>query len=136
MLGATFTTPVFDGAKVKGIKDQLQKAHEIRPAGPGVDVKVERYDPSTGTMVETAIPDGKAVRVMREKNGRGGKVVTVVRGLPLADEALATLLKELKGKLGGGGTVKEGDLELQGDHRDRLVALLNERGFKAKAAGG
>lgn len=82
------------------------------------------------------IPDGKAVRVMREKNGRGGKVVTVVRGLPLADEALATLLKELKGKLGGGGTVKEGDLELQGDHRDRLVALLNERGFKAKAAGG
>lgn len=83
-----------------------------------------------------AIPDGKAVRVMREKNGRGGKVVTVVRGLPLADEALAALLKELKGKLGGGGTVKEGDLELQGDHRDRLVALLNERGFKAKAAGG
>lgn len=86
--------------------------------------------------VARAIPDGKAVRVMREKNGRGGKVVTVVRGLPLTDEALATLLKELKGKLGGGGTVKEGDLELQGDHRDRLVALLNERGFKAKAAGG
>lgn len=88
------------------------------------------------TATERTIPDGKAVRVMREKNGRGGKVVTVVRGLPLADEALAALLKELKGRLGGGGTVKEGELELQGDHRDRLVALLNERGFKAKAAGG
>ena len=82
------------------------------------------------------IADGKSVRVQREKQGRGGKVVTVVRGLPLDDAALALLLKELKGKLGGGGCVKEGQLELQGDHRDRLVALLNERGFAAKASGG
>lgn len=83
-----------------------------------------------------AIADGKSVRVQREKQGRGGKVVTVVRGLPLDDGALALLLKELKGKLGGGGCVKEGQLELQGDHRERLVALLNERGFAAKASGG
>ena len=82
------------------------------------------------------LPDGKTVRVQREKQGRGGKVVTVVRGLPLNDADLALLLKELKGKLGGGGCIKEGQLELQGDHRDRLLLLLNERGFAAKASGG
>ena len=82
------------------------------------------------------IADGKCVRVQREKQGRGGKVVTVVRGLPLDDAALAQLLKELKSKLGGGGCVKEGQLELQGDHRERLVLLLNERGYAAKASGG
>lgn len=85
---------------------------------------------------QRVIADGKTVRVQREKNGRGGKMVTVVRGLPLNDDQLSQLLRELKGRLGGGGTVKEGNLELQGDHRDKLVALLNERGYPAKAAGG
>lgn len=95
---------------------------------------IGRIDPPPA--VARPLADGKSVRVQREKQGRGGKVVTVVRGLPLDDAALALLLKELKGRLGGGGCVKEGQLELQGDHRDRLVALLNERGFAAKASGG
>jgi DNA-directed RNA polymerase subunit beta len=61
VLGVTFATPVFDGAKVEAIKGFLTKAHEKRPAGAGVNVKVERYDPSTGQMRTLAIPDGKAI---------------------------------------------------------------------------
>ena len=81
------------------------------------------------------VGDGIA-RVSREKQGRGGKTVTVVRGLPLDDAALATLGKQLRSACGSGGTVKDGVLEIQGDHRDRVLALLLADGHKAKSAGG
>jgi len=61
VLGVTFATPVFDGAKVEAIKGFLAKANEKKPAGAGVNVKVERYDPSTGQMETLAIPDGKVI---------------------------------------------------------------------------
>ena len=79
--------------------------------------------------------DGIA-RVTREKQGRGGKTVTVVRGLPLATEALAALGKRLRNACGAGGTAKDGVLEVQGDHAERVVALLLAEGHKAKRAGG
>jgi translation initiation factor 1 len=79
--------------------------------------------------------DGIA-RVTREKQGRGGKTVTVVRGLPLQAEALAALGKRLRNACGAGGTAKDGVLEVQGDHADRVVALLLADGHKAKRAGG
>ena len=79
--------------------------------------------------------DGVA-RVSREKQGRGGKTVTVVRGLPLDDTALAALGKQLRSACGSGGTVKDGVIEIQGDHRDRVLQLLQQQGHKAKAAGG
>ncbi len=82
-----------------------------------------------------AAGDGIA-RVTREKQGRGGKTVTVVRGLPLAAEALADLGKRLRNACGAGGTAKDGVLEVQGDHADRVVALLLAEGHKAKRAGG
>lgn len=81
------------------------------------------------------VGDG-AVRVSREKAGRGGKTVTVVRGLPLAEAELAALGKQLRSACGSGGTCKDGVLEIQGDHRDRVLALLLQQGFKARAAGG
>lgn len=76
------------------------------------------------------------VRVSRERQGRGGKTVTVVRGLPLADADLQALGKQLRAACGSGGTTKAGVLEIQGDHGDRVLALLQQRGFKAKSAGG
>jgi translation initiation factor 1 len=79
--------------------------------------------------------DGIA-RVTREKQGRGGKTVTVVRGLPLDAEALAALGKRLRNACGAGGTAKDGVLEVQGDHAERVVALLLAEGHKAKRAGG
>jgi translation initiation factor 1 len=76
------------------------------------------------------------VRVSREKQGRGGKTVTVVRGLPLDAVALAALGKRLRTACGSGGTAKDGVLEMQGDHADRVVGLLAAQGWKAKRAGG
>lgn len=79
--------------------------------------------------------DGR-VRVSREKQGRGGKTVTVVRGLALDADALGVLGKQLRAACGTGGTAKDGVLEVQGDHVDRVLALLGAEGHAAKRAGG
>lgn len=84
-----------------------------------------------------AAPAGDGVvRVSRETKGRGGKAVTLVRGVPLGAEALADLGKRLRTACGAGGTLKEGVLEVQGDHAERIVALLTAEGFVVKRAGG
>jgi len=77
-----------------------------------------------------------AVRVSRQTQGRGGKAVTLITGLPLGDDALATLAGELKRRCGSGGTVREGVIEIQGEHRDTLVTELCQRGYAARRAGG
>ncbi len=77
------------------------------------------------------------VRVSRETKGRGGKAVTVVRGVVAPDaEALTALGKALKTACGSGGTVKDGVIEVQGDHCERVIALLRARGHTVKRAGG
>lgn len=76
------------------------------------------------------------VRVGREVAGRGGKAVTVITGLPLDEAQLAELATRLKKLCGAGGAVKNGIIEIQGDHRDRLVAELCKLGLEAKRAGG
>lgn len=85
--------------------------------------------------IAVTVGDG-VVRVRRETKGRGGKTVTVISGLALAEAAVKDLAGELKRRCGCGGTVKDGLIEIQGDHRDLLLAELAKRGFKAKAAGG
>lgn len=82
-----------------------------------------------------AAADG-IVRVSRETQGRKGKGVTVISGLGLTAEALSALAAELKKRCGSGGAVVEGRIEIQGDHRDRLVEELTRRGWQAKRAGG
>ena len=79
---------------------------------------------------------GGVVRVSRETKGRGGKAVTLVRGLPLQGAALEALGKRLRTACGSGGTSKDGVLEVQGDHVDRVLALLLADGHRAKRAGG
>ena len=76
------------------------------------------------------------IRVGRETKGRKGKGVTLIRGLPLGPEELKKLAQELKNKCGCGGTVKAGVIEIQGDHRDRLVETLKNKGWTVKLAGG
>jgi translation initiation factor 1 len=79
-------------------------------------------------------PDDGVVRLSREKGGRGGKTVTVVRGLPAADvEAQAADLKRF---CGAGGTLRDGVIEIQGDHRERIAERLRGRGYQVKLAGG
>jgi len=79
--------------------------------------------------------DGK-VRVSRETKGRAGKGVTLVKGLPLDATALAALGKQLRSACGSGGTVKDGTLEIQGDHVERIMALLQAQGYAPKRTGG
>ena len=82
-------------------------------------------------------PQGDGVvRVSRETKGRGGKAVTLVRGLTLDVTALAALGKRLRSTCGAGGTVKDGVLEVQGDHVERVIDCLRKAGWPVKQAGG
>jgi translation initiation factor 1 len=84
-----------------------------------------------------AVPVGDGVvRVSRQTKGRGGKSVTVVKGLPLDAIALALLGKQLRTQCGSGGTVKDGVIEVQGDHVEAILAALVKLGHQAKKAGG
>ena len=76
------------------------------------------------------------VRVGRETKGRKGKGVSIVSGIPLEDQELAQLARRLKSRCGSGGTVKNGVIEIQGDHRDLLVEELRNEGFTVKRSGG
>ncbi len=79
-------------------------------------------------------PDDGIVRVIREKGRRGGKTVTVIRGLPGGD--LERVGRELKRRCGSGGAVKDGMVEIQGDHREKAAELLGAKGYRVKLAGG
>jgi len=81
-------------------------------------------------------PGDGIVRVSRETKGRGGKAVTVVRGLSLDAASLAKLAQQLKAACGSGGTLKDGAIEVQGDHCDKVLALLKAQGHAVKRAGG
>jgi translation initiation factor 1 len=95
---------------------------------------------ATGKCVCRASPraargDG-IVRVRREVQGRHGKTVTSISGVPLPEPELRELASELKRHCGSGGSAKDGVIEIQGDHRDALFALLEARGYTVKRAGG
>ncbi len=81
-------------------------------------------------------PGKGGVKVGRETKGRKGKGVTIISGLPLQPIGLEALAKELKKRCGSGGTVKDGTIEIQGDHRDLLLEELAKRGWPAKWSGG
>jgi translation initiation factor 1 len=86
---------------------------------------------------KTVIPEGDGIaRVRRESKGRGGKTVTTITGVPLAEDALKDLAKMLKQRCGTGGSLKDGVIEIQGDHVELLLAELVKQGFKAKKSGG
>ena len=85
---------------------------------------------------KAVVPSDGVVRVSRETKGRGGKAVTVIRGVALEPLALAALGKQLRTACGSGGTVKDGVIEVQGDHADRIMELLKAQGHTAKRAGG
>jgi translation initiation factor 1 len=89
------------------------------------------------TCSRAVIPEGDGIaRVRRETKGRGGKTVTTISGVSLAEEPLKELASVLKKRCGCGGSLKDGVIEIQGDHVDLLLAELLKRGFKAKKSGG
>lgn len=86
---------------------------------------------------QSVVPAGDGIaRVRRETKGRGGKTVTTVSGVPLAEDALKELATALKKRCGTGGALKDGVIEIQGDHVELLLEELAKRGFKARKSGG
>ena len=114
--------PVATGWMPKGGWQEFSSAESLqRPSGPAAE------------------PTAKAqqmVRVQPTRSGKGGKTVTVIRGLELDAAGFKALLKKLKTLIGSGGTAKEGVIELQGDQVDLALELLSKEGYRPKRAGG
>ena len=81
-------------------------------------------------------PQQQNIRIQASRAGRKGKTVTVITGLQHNPESMAQLLKKLKAQCGSGGTVKEDTLEIQGEHKQKLLDILTKLGYKAKISGG
>lgn len=95
-----------------------------------------RKKEQTASHAKSLPPQQQTVCLHRESGGRGGKVVSVVKNLILTEEDLKTLAKKLKQECGTGGTVKDGVIEIQGEHRQRMAEILLKLGYKVKIAGG
>jgi translation initiation factor 1 len=86
---------------------------------------------------ETAGPlAGQRVRVSKSSAGRGGKTVTLITGIEGGEAVLAPLAKTMKARCGAGGTVKDGVIEIQGDHVEAILALLSADGYRPRKSGG
>ena len=111
-----------DGWMPKGDWQEFSSAESLqRPSGPAAE-------PTAKTQ--------QMVRVQPTRGGKGGKTVTVIRGLELDAAGFKALLKKLKTRIGSGGTAKEGVIELQGDQVDLALELLSKEGYRPKRAGG
>ena len=94
-----------------------------------------KYDSGEEPATETLPPSKQNLKIWLDRL-KGGRVATVVRGFVGSDDDLATLGKELKKSCGVGGTAKDGEIIIQGDHRDRVMELLTKGGYRCKKAGG
>lgn len=104
---------------------------------PHCGLPIERCVCRAHPRQQVANADGDGIaRVGRTSKGRGGKTVTLVTGLQLLPDDLAALGRDLKRRCGTGGAVKDGVIEIQGDHRDDVMAELERRGIRAKRTGG
>ncbi|MES1022094.1 translation initiation factor [Gloeocapsa sp. BRSZ] len=81
-------------------------------------------------------PAQQNIRVQASRKGRKGKTVTVITGFQTKPENLTALVKQLKTQCGTGGTVKDNEIEIQGDHKQKIVEILTQLGYKAKISGG
>jgi translation initiation factor 1 len=90
--------------------------------------------------LERGIPDRppaqQDLRIQVSRKGRGGKTVSIISGFQHKAETLDALLKQLKNQCGAGGVAKDNQIEIQGDHRQKLLQVLTEKGYKAKLSGG
>ena len=117
---------------MKDKNDRLVYSTEQGRICPGCENPVQQC---TCRKRASPIGDGN-VRVSRETKGRKGKGVTLVKGLAMDADTLAVMGKKLKAMCGAGGTVKDGIIEIQGDHIERILDYLKKQGVKAKRAGG
>ena len=113
-------------------KRSLVYSTELGRICPSCENPVDKCSCKTG---QTPSGDG-IVRISLDTKGRKGKGVTLIKGVLIDAAELKKLAKELKQKCSVGGAVKDGVIEIQGDHRDRLIKLMQERGYQVKRSGG
>jgi translation initiation factor 1 len=98
------------------------------------DQRKKEQRPATNT--KSLPPQQQTVYLHRESSGRGGKAVSLVKNLVLSEDDMKSLAKKLKQECGTGGTVKDGVIEIQGEHRQKMADVLQKLGYKVKIAGG
>ena len=81
-------------------------------------------------------PNQQNLRVQASRSGRQGKTVTTISGFQSKPETLQALVKDLKTQCGTGGTVKDNEIEIQGEHKQKILEILTKLGYKAKISGG
>jgi translation initiation factor 1 len=117
-----------------------QKSSKSDESGNDLVIYSEFGNHNNPEAFQRAVPDlppnQQNLRVEASRKGRKGKTVTVISGFQASQEKLADLLKKLKTQCGTGGTVKENEIEIQGDHKQKIVQILLQLGYKAKASGG
>lgn len=111
-----------------------------RSSNPGDRRVYSEFGSSQSAAFERGVadlpPHQQTVRVQASRKGRKGKTVTVVSGFQHGPSQLSALAKQLKAQCGTGGTVKDNTIEIQGDHSDKLVQMLTQKGYQAKRSGG
>ena len=95
-----------------------------------------RNKSSKTAVVTSQPPQQQTAYLHRESKGRGGKTVTLVKNLVLAEKDMKALAKKLKSTCGSGGTIKEGVIEIQGEHREKIAGVLRKLGYMVKLSGG
>ncbi len=112
------------------------KSNSLADLGGMVYSTNPNYKPeSTDETTESLSPSQQDLRVWLEKNHRGGKTATVIKGFVGSEDDLEALGKTIKTKCGTGGSAKDGEIIIQGDHRDKIMTILSQLGYKAKKAG-
>ena len=106
------------------------------PASPKSDGNSVGFGGGVSRSGTEGAPQQQTVYLHRESKGRGGKAVTLIKGLALSEGDLSALTKKLKQACGSGGTVKDGVIEIQGEHREKIADTLQKLGYKVKVAGG
>lgn len=99
-------------------------------------IPIERRQQSAAQRSAAAGPRDGFVRISRDRKGRAGKTMTLISNLPGDDAALGEITQKLKKLCGSGGTSKDQEILIQGDHRDRIEAWLIQQGYKVKRVGG
>jgi translation initiation factor 1 len=81
-------------------------------------------------------PNQQKLKIEASRKGKGGKTVTIISGFQVSPETLTSLTKTLKNQCGAGGALKDNTIEIQGDHRQKLLEIVTKLGYKAKLSGG
>ncbi|MGK7921594.1 MAG: translation initiation factor [Trichodesmium sp.] len=92
--------------------------------------------PATEKAVPNLQPNQQNLRIQASRKGRKGKTVTIISGFQSNQETLTGLLKKLKNQCGAGGTLKDNEIEIQGEHKEKLLDILTKLGYQAKISGG